>query len=78
MGNSQSSYRQRWQTLRSGRVARVAVAYAAAGWLLVQVASTMLMALGPRTAAPAARLDSQNPGSAGSDASRIETEARDP
>jgi TolB-like protein/tetratricopeptide (TPR) repeat protein len=32
--------------MRSGRVARVAVAYAAAGWLLVQVASTMLVPLG--------------------------------
>ena len=46
MGETESSYRRRWQTLRSGRVARVAVAYAAAGWLVVQVASTMLVPLG--------------------------------
>jgi TolB-like protein/Tfp pilus assembly protein PilF len=46
MGETESSYIQRWRTLRSGRVARVAIAYAAAGWLLVQVASTMLVPLG--------------------------------
>ena len=46
MGETESPYRRRWQTLRSGRVARVAVAYAAAGWLVVQVASTMLVPLG--------------------------------
>src|SRR4026209_1916359 len=46
MGESESRDRIRWQTLRSGRVARVALAYAAAGWLLVQVVSTMLVPLG--------------------------------
>jgi adenylate cyclase len=46
MGDLGSSYGQRWRALRSGRVARVAVAYAAVGWLLVQVASTMLVPLG--------------------------------
>jgi hypothetical protein len=46
MGESESWYRIRWQTLRSGRVARVALAYAAARWLLVQVTSTMLVPLG--------------------------------
>src|SRR6185503_21249899 len=46
MGGFESRYRIRWRTLGSGRVARVALAYAAAGWLLVQVASTMLVPLG--------------------------------
>src|SRR6185295_468403 len=46
MGESESWYRIRWRTLRSGRVTRVALAYAAAGWLLVQVVSTMLVPLG--------------------------------
>src|SRR4030095_11944563 len=46
MGETESSYRRRGQTLRTGRVARVAVGYAAAGWLVVQVASTMLVPLG--------------------------------
>ena len=46
VGENESSYGKRWGTLRSGRMARVAVAYAAAGWLLVQVASTMLVPLG--------------------------------
>jgi len=46
MGETESSYRRRWQTLRTGRVARIAVGYAAAGWLVVQVASTMLVPLG--------------------------------
>jgi Flp pilus assembly protein TadD len=31
VGETESSYRQLWRTLRSGRIARVAVAYAAAG-----------------------------------------------
>jgi len=46
MGESEARYKSRWQNLRSGRVARVALAYAAAGWLLVQVVSTMLVPLG--------------------------------
>ncbi len=46
VGKNESPYGQRWRTLRSGRMARVAVAYAAAGWVLVQVASTMLVPLG--------------------------------
>jgi hypothetical protein len=46
MEESESRYRIRWRTLGSGRVARVGLAYAAAGWLLVQVVSTMLMPLG--------------------------------
>lgn len=46
MAETESPYRQRWRALRSGRTARVALAYAAAGWLLVQVASTMLVPLG--------------------------------
>lgn len=46
MGDLGSSYGQRWRALRPGCVGRVAVAYAAAGWLLVQVASTMLVPLG--------------------------------
>jgi adenylate cyclase len=46
MGESESSYRQRLRSLTSGRIARVALAYAAAGWLLVQVVSTMLVPLG--------------------------------
>ena len=46
MGEPESRYRLRWRTLGSGRVARVALAYAAAGWLLVQVVSTMLVPLG--------------------------------
>ena len=46
MGESESWYRIRWRTLRSGRVARVALGYAAAGWLFVQVTSTMFVPLG--------------------------------
>ena len=46
MSDPESPYRLRWRTLRSGRIARVALAYAAVGWLLVQVASTMLVPLG--------------------------------
>src|SRR5688572_14199647 len=46
MGEPEARYRVRWRMLGSGRVARVALAYAAAGWLLVQVVSTMLMPLG--------------------------------
>jgi adenylate cyclase len=46
MGDTESSYGQRWRALRSSRIARVAVGYAAAGWLLVQVAATMLVPLG--------------------------------
>ncbi len=46
MGETESPYRHRLRSLKSGRVARVALAYAAGGWLLVQVASTMLVPLG--------------------------------
>ena len=42
----ESRLRHRLRSLRTGRGARTGIAYAAAGWLLVQVASTMLVPLG--------------------------------
>ena len=46
MAERESLFGRRLRAVRNGRTARTAVAYAAAGWLLVQVVSTMLVPLG--------------------------------